>query len=312
MKFKAEISMEIDGNHYNHKLFETLESINRNFSQRKAADELKIAHSVLNRRILKAEESLGFKLVISSGAGSELSFQGMEILNKYHQYQSKVLESEEILVYGGPITIGLLEYLSSDFPKKISFYSCSDEDSYNLAQKSLVDIIALDDPLLGFKKDLEFIPIAYDHLVLLGNEKIEEKSESSDKKPINKEIKTISDLNGLNFVSVDGTAQRLAWQTLKDANIDFNIVQNLKSQYDASKLVENSDSLYTFLNGSFFKGNEILKRETEHVLSLVPINKEKEGVEEFIDFILNKGQEKILKQGFIPIEPWKVSNRQLP
>jgi len=106
-------------------------------------------------------------------------------------------------------------------------------------------------------------------------------------------------------VSVTGTAQRLAWQTLEGNDMNFNIIKTFNSQYDAFKFVKNSKSIYTFLNGSFFKGNDILKRETEHVISLVPLNKDKEGVNEFIDYVLNS-QEKIAKQGFKPIKPWKV------
>jgi molybdenum-dependent DNA-binding transcriptional regulator ModE len=292
VKFEALIGMEIDGKKYGYKLFKTLEIIAKTFSQRKASDELNIAHSVLNRRIKNAEDKLGFQLVKSSNSGTKLTIEGNELLKKYFKYQNRVREVDKTMIYGGPITIGLLEYLSVDFPMDIGLYSCSDENSYSLGKKNLVDILALDDPLLGFKKDLEFIPIAHDYLVLVTNDE-------------KKDIKFIDDLNGLDFVSVNGTAQRLAWQTLKDRNVEFNIIKTLNSQYDAFKLVKNSESIYTFLNGSFFKGNKILKRETEHVISLVPLNTDKNGVNAFIDYVLTFGQEKIAKQGFKPMKPWK-------
>jgi molybdenum-dependent DNA-binding transcriptional regulator ModE len=297
MKFKPEIGMEIDGNSYGHKLFKTLQTISKTSSQRKTAEKLNVAHSVLNRRIKNAESKLGFKLVESSKAGSYLTEKANQLLEKYMEYENKVSDMDKIMIYGGPITLGLLEYLKDDFLADIGLYSCSDENSYSLAKKNSVDILALDDPLLGFKENLEFIPIAHDYLVLLTN----------DENQRTNEIKQINDLDGLDFVSVNGTAQRLAWQTLKDKGVNFNIVEIINSQYDAFKMIKNSKSLYTFLNASFFTGNDILKRETEHVISLIPLNKDKKGVNEFINYIINEGQGKIAKQGFIPIKPWKKS-----
>ena len=59
---KPEIGIEIDGISFNYKFFETLESLSKTYSQRKTAKELKVSHSVLNRRIKNAEDKLGEKL----------------------------------------------------------------------------------------------------------------------------------------------------------------------------------------------------------------------------------------------------------
>ena len=56
---KPEIGIEIDGISFNYKFFETLESLSKTYSQRKTAKELKVSHSVLNRRIKNAEDKLG-------------------------------------------------------------------------------------------------------------------------------------------------------------------------------------------------------------------------------------------------------------
>ena len=58
---KPEIGIEIDGISFNHKFFETLESLSKTYSQRKTAKELKVSHSVLNRRVKTAEDKLGEK-----------------------------------------------------------------------------------------------------------------------------------------------------------------------------------------------------------------------------------------------------------
>lgn len=303
MDFEAEISMKINGEKYNNSLFKSLESIATNYSQRKAANELDVAHSVLNRRILNAEKSLGFKLVETVGNGSELTEKGIELLNKYYKYINMTSENEELIICGGHIICGLLETLISNLPDDINIpriYSSTDKNAYELARRGIVDILALDDPFIAFENDLDLVPIAYDYLVLVesGNDK-GEVSESS--------IKSIENLKDANFIGVNGSAQRLAGNTLKSHEIPFNIIKKVNSQYEAFKIVKNhkfsskpSEKLYTFLNASFFSGNEILKNETTHTINLVPYNEEKEDLINLMEFISNN-RIKIAKEGFTPI-----------
>jgi len=290
---KPEIGIEINGISFNYKFFETLESLSKTYSQRKTAKELKVSHSVLNRRIKNAEDKLGEKLVITVGSGSELSEKGYELLELYYKYKNRLEDKEEIIIAGGHIITGLLQAISYDLPFKTLIYSSDDESAYELAKQDLVDILALDDPLLAFENDLNFTAIAYDHLVLIPpkNGKIIEK---------------IEDLEGLKFIGVKGSAQRLAWSTLRQENINFSIEREVKSQFDAFKIVKNSEEYYTFLNASYFNGNEILKNETRHVISLVQCNDTKEDIYNLIEYLLFDGQIKIGEQGFIPMKPWKT------
>ena len=290
---KPEIGIEIDGISFNHKFFETLESLSKTYSQRKTAKELKVSHSVLNRRVKNAEDKLGEKLVVTVGSGSELSPKGYELLDIYNKYKNRLEDKEEIIIAGGHIITGLLQAISYDLPFKTLIYSSDDESAYELAKQDLVDILALDDPLLAFENDLNFTAIAYDHLVLIP--------------PKNgKTIEKIGDLEGLKFIGVKGSAQRLAWSTLRQENINFSIEMEVKSQFDAFKIVKNSEEYYTFLNASYFNGNEILKNETRHVISLVQINDAKEDIYNLIEYLLFDGQIKIGEQGFIPMKPWKT------
>ncbi|WP_407462884.1 LysR family transcriptional regulator [Methanobrevibacter sp.] len=290
---KPEIGIEIEGNSFNYKFFETLESLSKTYSQRKTAKELKVSHSVLNRRIKNAEDKLGEKLVITVGSGSELSPKGYELLDIYYKYKNRLEDRPEIIIAGGHIITGLLQAISYDLPFKTLIYSSDDESAYELAKQDLIDILALDDPLLAFENDLNFTAIAYDHLVLIS--------------PNNgKTIEKIEDLEGLKFIGVKGSAQRLAWNTLRQENINFTIDREVKSQFDAFKIVRNSDEYYTFLNASYFNGNEILKNETRHVISLVQINDTKEDIYNLIEYLLFDGQIKIGEQGFIPMKPWKT------
>ena len=288
-----EIGIEIDGMSFNYKFFETLESLSKTYSQRKTAKELKVSHSVLNRRIKNAEDKLGEKLVITVGSGSELSEKGYELLDIYYKYKNRLEDREEIIIAGGHIITGLLQAISYDLPFKTLIYSSDDESAYELAKQDLVDILALDDPLLAFENDLNFTAIAYDHLVLISPNH-------------GKTIEKIGDLEGLKFIGVKGSAQRLAWSTLRQENINFTIDREVKSQFDAFKIVKNSDEYYTFLNASYFNGNEILKNETRHVISLVQINDTKDDIYNLIEYLLFDGQIKIGEQGFIPMKPWKT------
>ena len=143
-----------------------------------------------------------------------------------------------------------------------------------------ITYVTLDDPLIAYERDIDFTPIASDYLVLISS-------------PNSKEIRNISDLDSLDFVNVTGSAQRLAWNTLKHYDIDYNIKYKVTSQFDAFKLVRNSKNLNCFLNASYFKGNELLKFDTKHVISLVKVNEDKREVDEFIEYLLNEGQKDI-------------------
>ena len=284
---KPVIGIEINDRIYNYKLFQSLDLLSKTFSQRKAAKELGISHSVFNRRIINAEKSLGYKLVDKVGSGSELTDKGLELLDIYHTYNNRLKKSDNIRIAGGHIITGLIESL--DLPFNIQVLSTDNDNAYDLAKDDLIDILALDDPLLAFKEDLNFTPIAFDSLVLVSNDEN------------NQKINAIDDLSNLDFVSVKGTAQRLVWDTLNFNDIDYNIVKEVKSQFDAFKLVKNSDILYTFLNASYFKGNSVLKNQTRHSLGLV-YNPGYDGkVDDFVEYILNKCSDVIRLEGFTPI-----------
>lgn len=284
MKFNPLLGMEINGHKFDYKFFQTLKTISKTWSQRKAAEELGISAPVLNRRILEAESKLGLELVESSGAGSELTSNGLEILETYRRYLTKMEPNKKPVICGGYISSGLLSSLAEEFGLDAVIYGSDDESSFYLAQKELLDILALDDPLIAFQRDLDFTPIAFDHLVLI----------SSPGTIIN----SLSDLINAQFIAVSSSSQRLAWKTLQNNKIPFEILKEVTSPYEAYKLVENGDNIHTFLNASFFSGNDILKEETSHVISLVRYGEFNPEIEEFIDFILGKGQVIVEKQGF--------------
>lgn len=283
---KGLISLEINGNVYGYKLYESLESLSKTKSQRRSAKELNISHTVFNRRILKAEEKLGFKITQKIGNGTAITPEGLELLNEFRKYALQIEKTSFISIVGGHISAGLLE--SIDLPFKTSIYSSNDKDAFELAKRGVVDILALDDPLIAFEKDLNFFPIAYDYLVLISSQGTEK-------------IESISDLEGLDFIEVSGSAQRLAWNSLKHYDIKFNIKEKVNSQFDAYKQVRSSKNLHTFLNASYFKGNELLKFDTQHVISLVKVNEDNPEIDELIRYLTKEGQKDIEKQGFAPM-----------
>ncbi len=289
MKFKSKglISLDIDGKVYDYKLFKSLESLSKTKSQRKSAKELNISHTVFNRRLLKAEEKLGLKLTQKVGNGTFLTQDGLNLLDEFRKYQIQIEKTNNINIAGGHISSGLLESISR--PYNINVYSSNDRDAFELAKRGAVDILTLDDPLLAYELNIDFTPIAYDYLVLISS-------------PNAEEIKSINDLEGLEFINVEGSAQRLAWSSLEHYDIDYSLKYTVNSQFDAFKLVKNSDNLHSFLNASYFNGNDILKFDTRHVISLIKVNEDKPEVDEYIEFLLNDGQKEIEKQGFTLID----------
>jgi len=288
MKFESRglISLEIDGEVYDYKLYQSLESLSQTHSQRKSAKELNISHTVFNRRLLKAETKLGIKITRKDGNGSYLTEDGLGLLEEFRKYMIQIERTPNINIAGGHISTGLLESITTPFNTNI--YSSNDNDAFELAKRGAVDILTLDDPLIAYERDINFMPIAYDYLVLVAN-------------PESRNIESISDLEGLDFVNVKGSAQRLAWNSLDHYDIEYNIQENVNSQFDAFKMVRNSDDLYTFLNASYFKGNELLKYDTQHVISVIKVNEDKSEVDDYIRFLLNDGQKAIENEGFTPM-----------
>lgn len=284
MDIKPLLNIEINGKIYNYKLFQSLDVLSKTYSQRKSAKKLGISHSVFNRRILKAEKDLGYKLVNKIGSGSELTNEALNLLDLYHTYNNRLKKSDNIRIAGGHIITGLIESL--DLPFNLEVFSTDTDSAFSLAENDLIDILALDDPLIALSNDLDFTPIAFDYMVLVSNNKN------------NIRINSIKDLSNLNFVPVKGSAQRLVWDTLKTNNIPFNLEKEVKSQFDAFKLVKNSDNLYTFLNGSYFKGNNVLKNQTIHSLGFVYSHGVNPEVDKFVDYISNNCSDLIKLQGF--------------
>lgn len=285
MKFESKglISLEINGEIYDYKLYQSLDSLSRTRSQRQSAKELNISHTVFNRRLLKAENKLGVKITRKVGNGTLLTENGLKLLEEFRKYLIQIEKTPKINIAGGHISTGLIESLATPFD--INVYSSSDKDAFELARRGAVDILTLDDPLIAYERDINFMPIAYDYLVLVSS-------------PKSKKIDSISDLEGLDFINVNGSAQRLAWNSLRHYDIEYNIKESVNSQFDAFKIVRNSQNLYTFLNASYFKGNDLLKYDTQHVISAVKVNEDKAEVDEFIRYLINDAQKDIAKQGF--------------
>ena len=287
MKYNPKLNMIIDGNEFSYKIFETLKCVSKTWSQREAAKRLGISHSVLNRRVKESEEKLGFRLIETTGAGSGLTENGLQILNTYEKYIKRLETRDKPVICGGHISTGLMEVLADEFSLDVTIYRTDDQSALELARKDMVDILTLDDPVRAFMYDLDFTPVAYDYLVLVSN----------NYDPIN----SVDDLNGKNFVEIPDSSQRLAWNTMDNIKIDYKIVKLVNSPYSALKAVQKNSNLYTFLNHSFSTGSSILKNDTQHLISLVLCNKENSVLKDFVDYITSDGQDIIEEQGFMRI-----------
>lgn len=287
MKYNPKLNMIIDGNEFSYKIFDTLKCVSKTWSQREAAKKLGVSHSVLNRRIKESEEKFGFRLIETTGAGSGLTENGLKILNKYEKYMKRLEKRKKPVICGGYISTGLMEVLAEEYSLDVTIYRTDDQSALELARKDMVDILTLDDPVRAFMYDLDFTPVAYDYLVLVSNDA--------------NSIKSLDDLNGKNFLEIPDSSQRLAWNTMDNIKINYEIVKLVNSPYSALKAVQKNSKLYTFLNHSFTDGSSLLKNDTQHLISLVLCNNENRVLKDFVDFITGDGQEIIEQQGFIRI-----------
>jgi len=288
MKFHPSLNLRIKGETFNYRLFEALNQITNTWSQREAAKRLGISHAVLNRRIRDAEEKLGFKLVETTGAGSGLSPQGMMILEKYQRYLRRLEERNIPVICGGPIATSLMDVLARQYGLEVTIHTTDDLNALKMAEMDLADILVLDDPVHAFMHDLDFIPIARDDLVLVsGSEEY---------------LENVDQLHGRKFVEVIHSAQRLAWNTLDQLRIDYEIVDLCRFPQNALKLVKTREGLLTFQSRSFmsplsgsFTVSDIMADDTSHIISMVLLNNE---LEDFSNFIRGNGQGIIQEWGF--------------
>ena len=282
MNYDPKLGMVIDGQEFSYKIFETLECIAKTYSQREAAKKLGVSHSVLNRRIKESEEKINAKLVETTGAGSGLTENGRELLNKYESLMKRLEQRKKPVICGGYISTGLIESLVEEYDLNVTMLRTNDISALELSDKDMVDILTLDDPVTAFIYDLDIIPIAYDHLVLVGDAN----------------VTAISDLNGMDFVEIPNSSQRLAWNTLDNMGIDYNIVQTARSPRTALKAVKSSSELFTFLNHSYTEGSDIIKNETKHIIGIVLLNKTNESLKNFVEFVVGEAQQTVENNGF--------------
>lgn len=281
------LNYEVNDILFDYKLFDTLKAINIHKSQRKAANSLNIAHTVLNRRILQAEELLDKKLVLVSNKGSVLTDYALDILSDYELYEERLKDDDVVTISGGFVSCEFLRQLAMAYHIDVRILQTDMQSAIKLTNQGMVDILSFDDPVRAYMMNLEPVPLARDNLLLL-----------SDKK---ENFNDIHDLDGLNFVEVDGSAHRLAWNTLADYDLDFDIVRVVNSFHEAIKLVEQEDSLYTFVNKSMSYRcqytYDVISKQTQHIISALNV-KNDTSIDKFLNYASHRAQKLTEKYGF--------------
>ncbi len=288
MAINKKLNFELNGIMYDYKLFDTLKSIKQNKSQRKSAKELGISHTVLNRRILNAEKDLSEKLVIVSNKGSFLTDYALNLLEEYESYEQRLVDDDVWVMTGGFISCEFIRELAMAYQlENIKILQTDLDMAIDLANKGLIDILGFDDPVQAYIRNLEPVALGRDKLMLLTHG-----DENFDK---------LSDLNGLKFVEVEGSAQRLAWTTLANYDLDFDIVDTVSSFHEAIRMVEQDPLLYTFINNSLsytsLNTNNILAEDTRHIISALNVKNSVE-VESFLNFASHNAQNVTCNFGF--------------
>lgn len=289
MGSNKKLNLEVNNVFFDYKLFDALKAIRKTNSQRKAAKQLGISHSVLNRRIINAENTLNQKIVSVSNRGSKLTNYGNELLDKYEIYEQRLYDDDENIVFaGGSISCEFIKELSLAYHlDNIKFIETDVETAFDLANMGVVDILGFDDPVQAYLRDLEPISLARDYLLLVSHS--------------DENFNTLSDLNGLDFVEVKNSAQRLAWTTLANYDLDFDIVSVVNSFHEAIRIVEENENMHTFINNSISYTSQhtsnILSRQTHHIISALNV-KNSSYVESFLNFASHHAQNLTVQFGF--------------
>jgi len=281
------LNYEVNDILFDYKLFDTLKQINLHKSQRKAASSLNISHTVLNRRILNAEKLLDKKLVQVSNKGSVLTDYALDILSEYELYEQRLDDDDIVTISGGYVSCEFLRQLAMAYRIDVRILQTDMQSAIKLTNQGMVDILGFDDPVRAYMLNLEPIPLARDNLLLLSNKE--------------EFFNDVHDLNGLDFVEVEGSAHRLAWNTLADYDLDFDIVKVVNSFHEAIKLVEEDDSLYTFVNKSMSYRcqytYDVISKQTQHIISALNVKKDT-SIENFLNFASHRAQKLTQKYGF--------------
>lgn len=283
------LSMYIKDVLFDYKFFETLDAINKTHSQRAAAKSLGISHSVLNRRIVNGEEKLGVKLVDVSPNGSYLSDFAFDVLDEYETYSLRLNDFEgDITIAGGCVSCEFMRALAIGYNlDNVRFIETDIDTAYDLANRGMVDILGFDDPVQAYIYDIEPVALGRDYLSLVAHE--------------GENFTSIADLDGLSFIEVENSAQRLVWNSLVDFDINFDIVGSVRSFHEALKITENDENIYTFINNSMSYRSQytfdILKQHTSHIISALNV-KNDSLVESFLNFASHNAQNTTVDFGF--------------
>ena len=160
MALNKKLNLELDNIVYDYKLFDSLKAIKSEKSQRKAAKELGISHTVLNRRIIKAEELLSHPLVKVSNKGSVLTDYAKDLLEEYESLEQRLDDEETWVMAGGFISCEFVRELAMAYQlDNIRILQTDMDTAFDLANKGLVDILGFDDPVQAYIYDLEPIPL---------------------------------------------------------------------------------------------------------------------------------------------------------
>ena len=286
---EMKLSMYIKDVLFDYKFFETLDAINKTHSQRAAAKSLGISHSVLNRRIINAEAKLNESLVCVSRGGSYLSDFAFNVLDEYETYSLRLNDFDgDITVAGGPISCEFLKALAIGYNlDNIRVIETDIDTAYDLANRGMVDILGFDDPVQAYIYDIEPVALGRDFLSLVAHE--------------NESFTSIYDLDGLSFIEVENSAQRLVWNSLVDYDVNFDIVGSVHSFHEALKITEGDENIYTFINNSMSYRSQptfdILKQHTSHIISALNV-KNDSLVESFLNFASHNAQNTTVDFGF--------------
>lgn len=195
-----------DGQEITHRQMEALAALHENGAMTRAAVALGISTPVIHKYIHEIEEKADSELIRTTSKGSKLTARGLELLRRFREYESRLVDGKQLRIAGSPVSQRCIMMAATELSaggKDCSVTISTDESNLKLMEEGRVDCVVLDDAMFAVEKapETEISEVGSDMLML-------------------KDV-------GQRFARPKFGAQRLAFRYLEDKQIPHEITREV-------------------------------------------------------------------------------------
>lgn len=206
MDVRPRIIFVTDGREITHRQMEALAALHEHGSMKRAAEALRISTPVLHKYIHEVEEKADADLVNTTTRGSTLTSQGRELLKRFREYESRLVDERRLRIAGTPVSQRSMMMAATEISaegRDCTVTISTDESNLRLMEEGRVDCVILDDAMFAMEEapETKISEIGSDALML-------------------KDV-------GPKFARTRFGAQRLGFRYLEDRRIPHEIVREI-------------------------------------------------------------------------------------